>query len=133
MRLRFESDPRRDLDGSLGTLRRRQHPFHREHFDHVADLQVVELVEADAALEPGLDLADVVLEPPERTDFAFVNDGVVAEQSRLGVACAGDAPLADHAARNRAEFWDLEDVAYFGDTDPDLFECRIEQTRHRLL
>ena len=31
--------------------------FHREHLDDVADLEVVELVEADAALEAGLDLA----------------------------------------------------------------------------
>ena len=36
--------------------------LHREHFDDVANLQVVEAIEADAALKAGLDLADIVLE-----------------------------------------------------------------------
>src|SRR5262245_13752429 len=46
----------------------------QEHLDHVADLDVVEALEADAALEPGLDLAHVVLEAAERSDLAFVDD-----------------------------------------------------------
>src|SRR5690348_4425161 len=41
-------------------------PFDHEGFDHIADLDVVVLLEADAALEPGLDLRHVVLEAPER-------------------------------------------------------------------
>src|SRR5580765_2245845 len=43
---------------TLSHLCRREHALHREHLDDVAHLEVVELVEADAALEAGLDLAD---------------------------------------------------------------------------
>src|SRR5215471_3823564 len=111
MPLRCGSDRRRDLDGSPGTLRRRQHPFHGEHLDDVPNLEVIELVEADAALEPRLDLAHVVLEPPERSDLALVDDDVVAEQPRLRVAGAGDAPFTHHTAGDRAELRNLEDVA----------------------
>ena len=106
------SDRRRGRDGSLGPsgirnqelgfashgfgtsrischpmrLRGDRDPLHREHLDQVADLDVVELVEADAALEAGLDFADIVLEAAQRADLAFVDDDVVAQQARLGVA-----------------------------------------------
>src|SRR5204862_4153079 len=62
--------------------------FHREHFNPVAHLDVVEPFEADAALEPGLHLADIVLEPAQPADLPFVDDDVVAEQPRLGFARA---------------------------------------------
>src|SRR5688572_27259911 len=67
----------------LSWLRGDRDTLHREHLDDVADLQVVELVEADAALEPGFDFAGVVLEPPERSDLAFVNDHVVPQEPSL--------------------------------------------------
>ena len=89
--------------------------LHREYLDDVADLEVVELVEADAALEPGLHLARVVLESPQRSDLAFVDDDVVSEEACLGVAGARDAPLGDHAAGDGAELRDLEDVPDLGD------------------
>ena len=71
----------------------RGHALHREHLDDVADLDVVVPLEADAALEPGLHLGHVVLEPAERSDLAFVDDDVVAQQPGLRIAGAGDAPL----------------------------------------
>src|SRR5687768_5697486 len=46
-------------------LSRLRDPIHLEHFDHVANLDVVEVVQAHAALEAGLDLGDVVLEALE--------------------------------------------------------------------
>ena len=49
-------------------------------------LMSLNLLEADAALEPGLDLRDVVLEAAQRADLAFVDHDVVAEQPRLRVA-----------------------------------------------
>src|SRR5262249_16327091 len=82
-------------------------PLVLEHLDHVADLDVVEFFEADAALEARLHLADVVLEAAERSDLAFVDDDVVAHEARLRVAGARDAALGDHAARDRAELRDL--------------------------
>ena len=42
-------------------------------------------------------------------------------------------PFGDHAAGDRAELRHLEDVAHFGDADPDFLERRIEQPGHRLL
>ena len=42
----------------------------RSHLDQVADLHVVEVLQADAALDAGLHLGHVVLEPAERTDAA---------------------------------------------------------------
>ena len=67
-----------------GRLDRCRDAFGDEHFDDVADLDVVVLLEADAALEPGLDFRDVVLEAPQRADLALEDDDVVAEQTGLG-------------------------------------------------
>src|SRR5215208_5706221 len=53
--------------------------LHRKDFDHVADLQVVVILQADAALEAGLDLAHVVLEAPQRADLAFEHHHVVTQ------------------------------------------------------
>src|SRR5262249_49884950 len=107
--------------------------LHREHLDDIADLDVVELLEADAALEPGLHLADIVLEPAQRPDLPLVDDDVVADQARLRVAGADDAALGDHAAGNRAVLRDLEGVPHLGDPDADLLERRLEEAGHRLL
>src|SRR5688572_3881384 len=79
-----------------------RHPLHLEHFDDVANLDVVEVLEAHAALEAGLDLGDIVLEALERGELAFPHHDVVAQQARLGVALARDAAVGDHAAGNGA-------------------------------
>src|SRR5262245_12293939 len=84
----------------LARLYRRRHSLDDERLDHVADLDVVVLLEADAALEAGLDLGDVVLEPAQRADPALVDDDVVAEEPRLRIAGAGNRPLDDNAAGN---------------------------------
>src|SRR5688572_9690116 len=60
--------------------------LHREHFDDVANLEVVVIRKADAAFEARLHLADVVLEAAERRNLAFVDDDVVTQQTRLGFA-----------------------------------------------
>src|SRR4029079_895142 len=60
--------------------------FHHERFDDVADLEVVHAIEADAALESGLHLAHVVLEPLERAETAFPHRDAVAQQTHLGGA-----------------------------------------------
>src|SRR5262245_4675747 len=100
------------LSGRLPTpLCRRRHPLDDKRFDDVADLDVVVLFEADAALEPRLHLGDVVLEAAERADLAFVDDHVVAEQARLRVAGSRDAAVGHHAARDRAELRHLERLA----------------------
>src|SRR6476646_2988620 len=85
--------------GRSGRLAGCRHAFGDEHFDDVAHLEVVVLVEADAALEPGLDFRDVVLEAAERSNLALVDDDVVAHQAGLGVARPLDRAVGDHAAR----------------------------------
>ena len=72
------------------------------HLQHISFLDVREVLEHDAALEAGRDLADVVLEAAERGDAAVVDDGAVADQADLGAApdrsvdhvAAGDRPDA---------------------------------------
>src|SRR4249920_2642572 len=81
-------------------------------FDQVAHLDVVEVLDADAALEPLADLAHVVLEALQRRQRAVVHFHAVANDA--------DAPGArDHAAAhetagNRAKLRDLEDLADLG-------------------
>ena len=58
--------------------------------------------------KPGLHLGHVVLEAAQRSDLAFVDHDVVAQQPRLRVAGARDAPFGDHAAGDRAELRHLE-------------------------
>src|SRR5690349_16712593 len=48
-----------------------------ERLDDVALVQVLEVGEADAALEARLDLAHVVLEPAQRADGALPDDGAL--------------------------------------------------------
>src|SRR5687768_5844364 len=88
----------------------RRDPLHREDLDHVAYLDVVEPLEADAAFEPGLHLADIILEPAQRGDLPLEHHHVVAEQSRLCFARARDAPVGDHAAGDGAHLRHLEDL-----------------------
>src|SRR5688572_5199194 len=107
--------------------------FHREDFDHVAHLQVVVVLQADAALEPGLDLAHVVLEAPQRGDLAFEYHDVVAEQPCLRLAGSRNAAIGDHAPGDRPDLRYLEDLAHFGAADSHFFERRLEETGHALL
>src|SRR5205823_408424 len=60
--------------------------------DDVALLEILEVREADAALEAGLYLADVVLEPLQRRDRAGPDDHAVAEEPAL--APTGDGAVA---------------------------------------
>src|SRR6266545_3547955 len=61
--------------------------------EHVALLDVVEALEMDPALEAFLDLAHVVLDPPQRVDRRVVDDRPLAKHPNPCVA-------ADDAARH---------------------------------
>src|SRR5687767_10195249 len=114
-------------------LHRYSDALHREDFDHVADLDVVVIRQADAALEARLHLADVVLEAAQRSDLAFVHDDVVAQQAGLRFAGACDAPFGHHAAGNGADLRHLEDLAHVGAAEAHLLERRFEKTGHAFL
>src|SRR5262249_3396782 len=119
---------------SAGSCQLRQRPrdlLDLERLDDVADLDVLVPVETDAALETLLDLGDVVLEPPERSDLALVDHAVVAQETQLGGA--RDRALGDVAPGDDAELGNLEGVAHFGAAPGHFLERRVEQALHRLL
>src|SRR4029453_17697865 len=67
--------------------------------DHVAFLDVVEVLQPDAALVAGRHGPDVVLEAAQRLDATVVDDHAVADQPGLGAADhlpAGDVRAGDH-------------------------------------
>src|SRR5256885_14040946 len=67
---------------------------------------VLEVAQHDAALEPGRDLAHVVVEAAQRLDLAGVDDGPVAHEPDLGAAAdraVGDIGAGDDADARRAE------------------------------
>src|SRR5262249_31104290 len=84
-----------------------------------------------AALVALLDLADVVLEPPEASDLALVDLDRVADDPE--VRLARDLALGDHAAGDRAHLGDGERVADRQLAHRDLALDRGEQAGHRRL
>src|SRR5262245_17082393 len=115
-------------------LRRRHlHSLHREHFDDIPHLDVVEALEPDAAFKAGFDLAHVVFESAQRGDLPFEHDHVVAQEPGGGLARACDAPVDNHAAGNRPDLRHAEHLAHFGGADADFLERRLEETLHALL
>src|SRR5205085_10052650 len=99
--------------------------FDAERFDDVADFDVLEALDADAALEALTDFRDVLLEVTQRCDLAFENDAVVAQQSNA--RRPRNHTLGHHAAGNRARLRNLERVAHFGAAHEDFLQLRIEE------
>src|SRR3982750_4475919 len=71
---------------SRGRLQRSGDFLDLEELEQVAFLDVVVVLQLDAALESGGDLADVVLHPPHRLDLAGVDDDVLAQQAEARAA-----------------------------------------------
>src|SRR5690606_16970439 len=90
-------------------LQGRRDLLHLVALDDVAFLDVVVAVEADAALVPGRDLADVVLEAAQRSDAALPDLHRIAHQADLRVA--DDLALGDVAAGDDADLRDAEGLA----------------------
>src|SRR5437660_32447 len=67
-----------------------------EVLDHIAFLDVVEVLESDTALEAGRNLPGVVLEAPQRGDPAGVDHGAVPHEARPGAP--DDLSLGDVAS-----------------------------------
>src|SRR5687768_4453902 len=94
----------------LATGRERSgHLFRAVTLDDVVDLDVVEVLDTDTALEAFLHLAHVVLEPLERRDDALVHLDALAHHAHARLAV--DHPAAHHAAGDGADLRDLEDLA----------------------
>lgn len=72
--------------GGTRKTRRLQRPRHFNNFKNfqlVAFLDVVEVLQRQAAFEAGFDLAHIVLETLQRIEFTFMDDDVVAQQPKL--------------------------------------------------
>src|SRR3954452_24908674 len=103
---RLKQEPRRLLEGGVRAravirLQRSGDFLDLEELEQIAFLDVVVVLQLDAALEAGGDLADVVLHAPHRFDLAGVDDDVLAQQAE---ACAApDDAGSHHRARHRAD------------------------------
>src|SRR5579864_6875982 len=122
-----------DRPRASSSSHRRSDFLDREDLDDVAHLDVVEPVEADAALEPRPNLAHVVLETAEAADLPLPDDGAVARQSRLGVAAARDPAVGHQAAGDRPRLRRLEDLLHARGPQARFLERRLEQAGHGLL
>ena len=102
--------------------------FHNVRFNDIADLDVVVLFEAQAALVALRDFLDGVLEALERGEVTLVDDDAVAHDTH--VARALDLAVGDIAACDGADGRDLVGLANFGVADDGLAELRREHTLH---
>src|SRR5260370_14867147 len=106
-----------------------QYGFHLEVLDHVIGLDVVEVLESDAAFVTGLDLARVVLEALERTDFAVPPDPPVAHQARPRTAL--NLAVRDHRAADRGPLHHPA-LPHLHSHTRLLTICRCNQPLHRI-
>src|SRR3954470_6803619 len=93
--------------GRSRRLERARHFFDLERFQHVADLEVVEVLDADTALETLLHPPDVFLEALQARQTTLVDLAAIPDNPD-GVA-APDQAVANEAARDDADSRDLED------------------------
>src|SRR3954447_22728815 len=100
-----------------------------EDLDLIALLHVRVVLQHDAALEPGGDLADVVGVAAQRGDLACVDDGAVAEQTAPGAP--GDLALGDVGTGDRAHAGGAEDRADLDVAEGVLDLLGLEHALHR--
>src|SRR3954453_13458919 len=84
--------------------------LHPERLDPVADLEVVVVLDADAALESLAHFPDVVLEALEAGERAGVHRASIADDPRLGGAL--DDAVPHRAARDGAHLAHLEELQH---------------------
>src|SRR5689334_19845818 len=111
------------LEGSLDLI-------HPERLDPVAHLEVVEVLDTDAALEALAHLAHVILEALEARQRAGVDGRAVAGDPRLAGALDGAA--SDDAAGDGADFADLEELQHLGLAQDDFLLLGLEQAFERV-
>src|SRR5678816_1387915 len=99
--------------------------------DLVTRLDVVVLLDADAALVAVAHFVDVFLEAAQRFELALEDHGVVAQHADRLVPL--DHALHHHAAGNRAELRAAEHVAHFRGTDDLFADLDAENARCDLL
>src|SRR4029453_12201254 len=85
------------------------HLLGNKRFDRVTDLHVVEILNANAALVSACDFGSILLESLQRSDLAFEDDHVVAQETNFSVAC--EFAIGDVAARNHTDFRNTECIS----------------------
>ena len=103
--------------------------FHLVALDGVAHLQVLELLDADAALVALLHGLHVVLEAAQRRHVALEDDRAVAHDAHLVVAV--DLAFHDVAAGDGAHLRHLEGLAHLGDAGVLFHDIGRQQTHAR--
>src|SRR5215831_5465374 len=98
-------------------------------FDDIADLDVLESLEADAAFKALFHLRDVVFEAAQRVDFALVNDHAVADYARGGSL---QGAILHIAPGNLADARNSKHLANFGAAGGHLALGGFEQAQHRV-
>src|SRR5690349_829655 len=95
-----------------GRLERARHLLGAIALDDVADLEVVEVLDADAALESFAHLTHVLLEATERRNGAVVNLHAIADDARAALPV--DDSAAHGTASDGADAGDLEHLTHDG-------------------
>src|SRR5688572_24973055 len=81
-------------------------------FEHVANLDVVEILHANSALEALADFLDVILEATQRSDRPVVDLDAVPHHANATLAV--DDTAADRATGDHAHARNLEQLAHLG-------------------
>ena len=105
--------------------------LHHEGLDRIALLDVVEVVNADAALIARGNLPGVILEALEGSDLALMNHDAVANNAHLRIA--GYLALLHIRARDGADAGDLEGVAHGNTAQLHLLKYGLEHALHGVL
>src|SRR4029453_9831696 len=90
--------------------------------DDVARLEVLEIGQADAALEPLTALPGIFLEAPQRRDLAMPDHGALAQEAHL--RAPRDDARQHVTAGDRTDPRHPEDLAHLGFSGDDLFVDR---------
>src|SRR5690606_9070883 len=102
-----------------------------EALDHVARLDIVVLLHADAALGTTAHFVNVVLEAAQRFQLALEDHDAVAQDADRLVPL--DHALDHHAARDSTELGAAEDIADLGVADDLLADLHTQDARGHLL
>ncbi len=101
-----------------------------EGFDDVANLDIVEVLDTDAAFHTGLDFLGLVLAPLERRHFAGVDHDAVADEAYLAL---GEFAVAHQAAGNGAHLGNLEGLLDLGGSGNLFLLFGLEHTLQTVL
>lgn len=100
-----------------------------EHFDHIANANVVVVLHADTTFHTVTDFVNVIFEAAQGFQLAFIDNHVVAQNADWVMTF--DRPFGNHTARDSAKFRRFKDITDFSQTDDLLFQFRREHTAHR--